>query len=86
MRRIGQSRWKWEANLAVGLLHTRYERYHAAEDWAEPDRFYYNWHDAPELFVKLRNKFNYIGVTRLGFSLSYDLPWLEWKQGKGGGR
>lgn len=86
VRRIGKSRWKWEANLAVGLLHTRYDRYHPAEDWAEPDRFYYNWHDAPELFVKLRNKFNYIGITRLGFSLSYDLPWLEWKQGKGGGR
>ena len=53
---------------------------------AEPDRFYYNWHDAPELFVKLRNKFNYRGLTRLGFSLSYDLPWLEWKNRKGGRR
>ena len=86
VRRIGKSRWKWEANLAVGLLNTHYDRYHPAEEWAEPDRFYYNWHDAPELFVKLRNKFNYIGLTRLGFSLSYDLPWLEWKNRKGGRR
>ncbi|MDO5130069.1 MAG: DUF3575 domain-containing protein [Prevotellaceae bacterium] len=86
VRRIGKSHWKWEANLALGLLHTAYDRYHPAEEWAEPDRFYYNWHDSPELFVKLRNKFNYIGITRLGFSLSYDLPWLEWKTRKGGGR
>lgn len=86
VKRFGKSPWKWEVNIAAGFLDTDYDRYHPAEEWAEPDRFYYNWHDSPELFVKLRNKFNYIGITRLGFSLSYDLPWLEWKNRKGGRR
>ena len=86
VRRIGKSPWKWEVNVAAGFLHTDYDHYHPAEEWATEGKFYYNWHESPEKFVKLRNKFNYIGITRLGFSISYDLPWLRWKQRKGGGQ
>lgn len=83
VKRIGDSPWKWEVNAGVGWLHTRYDRYHPAEEWATEGKFYYNWHDSPELFVKLRNKFNYVGLTRLGISISYDLPWPRWKKGGG---
>lgn len=86
VRRIGSTPWKWEVNAAVGYLHTAYDRYHPAEEWATPGEFYYNWHDAPEDFRPLRNKFSYLGLTRLGFSISYDLPYPRWTGKKGGRR
>lgn len=78
VRRIGQSPWKWEVNAAVGYLHTPYDSYHPAEDWAVQGNFYYNWHDDSTKFEKRRSTFNYFGLTRLG--ISYDLPWFGWKK------
>lgn len=80
VRRIGQSPWKWEVNAALGYLHTPYDSYHPAEEWAVPGNFYYNWHDDPTKFEKRRSTFNYFGLTRIGFSISYDLPWPGWKK------
>lgn len=80
VKRIGQSPWKWEVNAAVGYLHTPYDSYHPAEDWAVQGNFYYNWHDDPTKFEKRRSTFNYFGLTRLGISISYDLPWFGWKK------
>ncbi|ADV42888.1 hypothetical protein Bache_0871 [Bacteroides helcogenes P 36-108] len=80
VRRIGQSPWKWEVNAAVGYLHTPYDSYHPAEDWAVQGNFYYNWHDDPTKFEKRRSTFNYFGLTHLGISISYDLPWFGWKK------
>lgn len=80
VKRIGQSPWKWEVNASIGCLHTPYDSYHPAEDWAVQGNFYYNWHDDPTKFVKRKSTFNYFGLTRIGFSISYDLPWPGWKQ------
>lgn len=85
VRRIKDTRWKWEVNAAVGYLHTSYDRYHPAEEWATPGNFYYNWHDGPLDYHCYNSKFNYFGITRLGFSISYDLPFAEWKNNKKGG-
>lgn len=67
------SRWKWEANAALGYLHSRYDGYHAAEDWAEKGNTYFNWHDNPADYRRYKNVLNYWGITRLGLSISYDL-------------
>lgn len=67
------SRWKWEVNAALGYLHSSYDGYHDAEGWAEPGSFYYNWHENPLDYRRYKNHLNYWGLTRLGFSISYDL-------------
>ena len=67
------SRWKWEVNAALGFLHSDYDKYHDAESWAEPGNTYFNWHENPADYRRYKNHLNYWGVTRLGFSISYDL-------------
>ena len=67
------SRWKWEVNAALGLLHSDYDKYHDAESWAEPGNTYFNWHENPADYRRYKNHLNYWGITRLGFSISYDL-------------
>ena len=67
------SRWKWEANAALGYLHSRYDGYHAAEDWAEKGNTYFNWHDNPADYRRYKSVLNYWGITRLGISVSCDL-------------
>ena len=67
------SRWKWEANAALGYLHSDYDKYHDAESWAEPGNTYFNWHENPADYRRYKNHLNYWGLTRLGFSISYDL-------------
>ena len=67
------SRWKWEVNAALGFLHSDYDKYHDAESWAEPGNTYFNWHENPADYHRYKNHLNYWGVTRLGFSISYDL-------------
>ena len=67
------SRWKWEVNAALGYLHSSYDGYHDAEGWAEPGNTYYNWHENPLDYRRYKNHLNYWGLTRLGFSISYDL-------------
>lgn len=79
-RRIGSTHWKWEVSAAVGYLHSPYDSYHAAEEWAQPGKWYYDYHGDPALFRAQSKRFNYFGPTRLGFSISYDIPWLGWKR------
>lgn len=80
VKRIGTSNWKWEVNAAIGYLQSPYDSYHAAESWAQPDKWYYDYHGDPTLFRALGKKLNYFGLTRLGFSISYDIPWFGWKK------
>ena len=72
-RFTSESRWKWEVNAALGFLHSDYDKYHDAESWAEPGNTYFNWHENPADYRRYKNHLNYWGVTRLGFSISYDL-------------
>lgn len=67
------SRWKWEVNAALGYLHSDYDSYHAAEDWAEPGNTYFDWHENPADYHRYGRHLNYFGITRLGVSLSVDL-------------
>ena len=67
------SRWKWEVNAALGYLHSKYDGYHDAEKWAEAGNVYFDWHENPVNYLRYHNRLNYIGVTRLGVSLSYDI-------------
>ena len=67
------SRWKWEVNAALGYLHSDYDSYHAAEDWAESGNTYFDWHENPADYHRYGRHLNYFGITRLGVSLSVDL-------------
>lgn len=67
------SRWKWEVNAALGYLRSSYDGYHNAESWAEKDKNYFDWHENPSDYRRYQNHLNYWGLTRLGFSISYDL-------------
>lgn len=67
------SRWKWEVNAALGYLHSSYDGYHDAESWADKDKNYFDWHENPSDYRRYQNHLNYWGLTRFGFSISYDL-------------
>jgi len=67
------SRWKWEVNAALGYLRSGYDGYHNAESWADKDKHYFDWHENPSDYRRYQNHLNYWGLTRFGFSISYDL-------------
>lgn len=67
------SRWKWEVNASLGYLHSSYDGYHKGESWADQDKTYFDWHENPADYRRYQNHLNYWGLTRVGFSISYDL-------------
>jgi len=73
--------WRLEFGLQVGFLATKYDPYQY-ENPVDPtyhdDLYYYKWSFDPALFVKRQYKWNWIGPTRVGVTLSYDL--LHWKR------
>lgn len=75
------SRWKLEFGLQAGLLATKYDPYQY-ENPVDPtyhdDLYYYKWTFDPALFKKRQYKWNWIGPTRIGVTLRYDL--LHWKR------
>lgn len=67
------SRWKWEINAALGYFHSSHDGYHAAESWANQGKYYFDWHEDASSYKRYSKHLNYIGITRLGCSISYDL-------------
>ncbi len=68
--------WRLEFGAQFGYLWTQYDPY----QWQCPvdpteggDLYYYKWTGKPEDFKKRQYRFNWIGPTRLGITLSYDL-------------
>lgn len=68
--------WRVDFGLQVGYFHTKYDPYRY-ENPIDPayhdDLYYYKWKLAPDLFKKRQYRFNWLGPTRVGITLSYDL-------------
>ena len=68
--------WRLEFQLQAGLFFCKYDPYQF-ENLVNPDfhdnRYYYRWTLEPGLFKKRQYKTTWIGPTRIGITLSYDL-------------
>jgi len=68
--------WRLEFGAQVGFFTCKYDPYQY-ENPVDPNYkdnlYYYKWTLKPDLFKKRQYRFNWIGPTRLGVTLSYDL-------------
>ncbi len=69
-------RWRLEAGAQFGYFWTKYDPY----QWQCPvdgagggDKYYYKWTGKAEDFKERQYRFNWIGPTRIGITLTYDL-------------
>lgn len=75
--------WKLEFNLQVGFIYGIYDPYQF-ENLVNPDyhdkRYYYRWSGNADDFVARQYRLSWIGPTRVGITLTYDLLYLRWKK------
>lgn len=75
--------WKLEFSLQAGFVYGIYDPYQF-ENLVNPDyhdkRYYYRWSGKADDFVARQYRFSWIGPTRVGITLSYDLLYLRWKK------
>ena len=68
--------WRLELGLQAGFFRCKYDPYQY-ENPVDPDDhdnlYYYKWTLEPDLFKKRQYRWNWIGPTRVGITLSYDL-------------
>ena len=68
--------WRLEFQLQAGWFGCKYDPY-KYENPINPayhdDLYYYKWTQKPELFKKRQYRYNWLGPTRIGITLSYDL-------------
>ena len=68
--------WRLEFQLQVGVFHCKYDPYQF-ENPVNPayidHLYYYKWTQKPDLFKERQYRFTWIGPTRVGITLSYDL-------------
>lgn len=69
-------RWKLELGLQAGFFRCKYDPYQF-ENPVNPaysdGLYYYKWTQRPDLFKKRQYRWNWIGPTRIGITISYDL-------------
>ncbi len=68
--------WRLEFGLQVGYFWTKYDpfQYECPVDPTEQDHlYYYKWTLDADLFKKRQHHFTWVGPTRVGITLSYDL-------------
>ena len=68
--------WRLEFQLQAGVFHCKYDPYQF-ENPVDPDYrdhlYYYKWTGKPSLFKERQYRFTWVGPTRVGITLSYDL-------------
>ncbi len=70
------SRWRLEFSAQVGYFWTKYDPYQyesPVDNTLKDDLYYYKWEGRADLFKKRQYRFDWLGPTRLGVTLSYDL-------------
>ena len=77
VQRLGKKgHWRLEFGAQVGFLRCKYDPYQY-ENPVNPalhdNLYYYKWTGKPELFRERQYRFTWIGPTRVGITLSYDL-------------
>ena len=68
--------WRLEFGAQVGFFTCKYDPYqyeNPVDPTYQDGLYYYKWTLAPDLFKKRQYRFNWMGPTRLGVTLSYDL-------------
>lgn len=65
------TRWKLELFVKGGLYMSFYDPYDAGSPFA--GKYYYEWYDAPSLFIRRNMVFRWGGPTGAGVTISYDL-------------
>ena len=68
--------WKLEFGLQVGFFRCKYDPYqyeNPVNPFYRDHLYYYKWTQKPSLFKKRQYRWNWIGPTRIGITLSYDL-------------
>ena len=68
--------WRLEFGLQVGFFHCKYDPYQY-ENPVDPNYhdglYYYKWTQSPSLFKKRQYRYTWLGPTRIGVTLTYDL-------------
>lgn len=68
--------WRLELGLQVGFFHCKYDPYQY-ENPVDPNYrdglYYYKWTQSPSLFKKRQYRYTWLGPTRVGVTLTYDL-------------
>lgn len=80
MRLGKESRWKLEFMIKAGFYTAKYDPYDAGDPYK--GKYYYEWNDKPEKFVRRNYRFNWFGPTSVGITLSYDLLYRRASDGK----
>ena len=65
------TKWKLEFFVKGGGYVTLYDPYDAGNPFS--GKYYYEWYDAPALFLRRNMIFRWLGPTGVGVSISYDL-------------
>ena len=75
--------WKLEFSLQVGYVYGKHDPYQF-ENLVNPNYhdklYYYRWSGKASDFQKRQYRFSWIGPTRVGITLTYDLLYLRWKK------
>ena len=81
-----KGRWKLEFQLQLGYLWTKYDKYvyGCPVEGNDDGKYYYDWSLDASLFKKRQYRYTWIGPTRVGVTLSYDLIHRSAKKKKGG--
>lgn len=71
-----KGRWRLELGLQVGFFRCKYDPYQY-ENPVDPNYhdglYYYKWTQSPSLFKKRQYRYTWLGPTRIGVTLTYDL-------------
>ena len=68
--------WRLELGVQAGFFRCKYDPYQYENPVNEEYRdhlYYYKWTNKPELFKKRQYRYTWLGPTRVGITLSYDL-------------
>ena len=79
--------WRMEFQLQLGVFHTKYDPYqfeNAIDPTFHDNLYYYDWTRHPSLFKERQYRFTWIGPTRIGVTLSYDLLYRKAREKKEG--
>ncbi len=71
-----KGRWRLEFNLQVGYMATWYDPYQwlcPVDPSEDRELYYYKWTGKPEDFKTRQHFFTWLGPTRVGITLTYDL-------------
>lgn len=68
--------WRLELGLQAGFFRCKYDPYqyeNPVNSAYHDNLYYYKWTQKPEFFKKRQYRWNWLGPTRVGITLSYDL-------------